>query len=281
MNNNQIVSQSFNNAIETAFDSYLEEHATRENCDIKIDEEKLIRETEEKWLNEAIAEIGYITPKEYIESISALEELAELFIDMASVSDAGIPDIVIHKLREHGRSAADILFGFAKSAIASAEVINKPAAAQAIYTVGCMKYDDYGEKLIQLLMESGGDEVISEAVCAAVIEYGNKILKRLVETFNSTDKENVKEYLLICIAEISREYPSDEVFFLLKNAFRGMKNIRMAAEVLGDYGDGRAIPLLRGHILKNMSSMDKDTLNLIIAVIKKLGGEIEDLPHIK
>ena len=119
--------------------------------------------------------------------------------------------------------------------------------------------------------------MLSEVICAAIAEYGQEILKDLIKAFNEADQEIAKEYLLVCIAHISKEHPSDEVYFLFKNAFRNMKNVKVIAEVLGDYGDGRAIPLLRGYILKDLGKIDKDTFNLVRAVIKKLGGEIDDL----
>lgn len=281
MNKNSIVAQSFNKAIEVGFNNYLKKHAKSENSEIKIDEDKLIQDLEEKWLNQAIDEIGNISPKEYINSLTALEETVELFIEIASISDVGIPDLVIDKLKEYGVSAADMLFEFAKNSFDSDKEENKLAITQAIFAIGCLKCDEYKEKLIGLLIECCNDEMISEAICSAIVEYGSIILEDLIKTFNETDIELVKEYLLVCISEISKEHPSDNVFYLLKNAFRSMNNKKVAAEVIGDYGDGRAIPLLRGYIQRNTDKIDKDTFNLVRAVIKKLGGEIDDLVYFK
>lgn len=281
MNKNSIVAQSFNKAIEDGFNNYLKKHARLENSEIKIDEDRLIQELEDKWLNQAIDEIGNISPKEYINSLVALEETVELFIEIASISDVGIPDLVIDKLKEYGVSAADKLFEFAKNSFDSDKEENKLAITQAVFAIGCLKCDEYKEKLIGLLVECFNDEMISEAICAAIVEYGSTILDDLIKTFNETDNELVKEYLLVCISDISKEHPSDNVFYLLKNAFRSMDNKKVAAEVIGDYGDGRAIPLLRGYIQRNTDKIDKDTFNLVRAVIKKLGGEIDDLVYYK
>lgn len=277
LNNNAIVAESFNKAVEAGFNNFLEEHATFDNYEVKIDEEKLTQEVEEKWLNEAIEEIGNMTPKEYINSFVALQDLMDFFIEVASVSDVGIPDIVIDRFNEHGLPAADMLFEFVKKNIELLTDSNRLALSYAVFAIGSLKYNEYKEKLIGLLMEYSNEELISEAICAAITEYGDEILKDLIKSFNQAEQELVKEYLLICIADISKEHPSDEVFFLLKSAFRVLKNIKVVAEVLGDYGDGRAIPMLRGYIIKNTSIIDRDTFNLIKAVIKKLGGEIDDL----
>lgn len=279
MNKNTIVSESYNLAIEAGFNSYLEEHATSENCEIKIDEEKLITQIETDWLETKLAELGDITPKEYIDSISSLKDLVEFFIVIASISDTGVPEILIEKLEEYGKSAADMLFGFVRESI-NVKILDKGMAiSQSVYAIGRIRCDEYKQPLIELLIESCKDEMVSEAICNAISSYGGSIIGELIKTFNNTEHSLVKEHLLTCVAEISRDYKSDEVFYFLKNAFRVISNLKLAAEVLGDYGDGRAIPLLRGYINKNIKEMDKSTFNHIRAVIKKLGGEIDDLVY--
>lgn len=279
MNRNAVVAESYNLAVDGGFNKYLEEHATMENCDININEEKLLSEIEENWLDAEISKLGNMTPREYIASLASLKELIDFFIEIASVSDVGVPDLLIDKLREYGKPAAGMLFDFIKSWQVSREAHRVLAVSQAVYAIGCLKYEEYGEKLIQLLLDCFRDEIVSEAICAAIIEYDRSILDDLMKTFHATDQDMVQEHLLSCIAEISRDNPSDEIFYFLKNAFRIVSNLRLAVEILGDYGDGRAIPLLRGHILKNIKEMDRTTFNHIREVIKKLGGEIEDLVY--
>jgi HEAT repeat protein len=151
------------------------------------------------------------------------------------------------------------------------------AVSQSVYAIGCLKSERHKQDLIELLLQSVNNDMISEAICAAIVEYDKSILPDVIKAFHAAESQETKEHLLTCVAEISRENRSDEVFYFLKNAFRVLTNLRLAAEVLGDYGDGRAIPLLRGYILKNIKEMDKTTFNHLRAVIKKLGGEIDDL----
>jgi len=279
MDKNAIVSESYNKAVEAGFNNYLEEHATYENCEIKIDEEKLIAEIEEKWLDKELSEIGNTTPREYIESLVSLEELVELFIEIASESDVGVPDSLVDRLKEHGKLAADMLFDFVKESWDSKDQRKSFAISQAVYTIGCLRCDEYKQKLISLLIDSCKDEMISEVICAAITQYDDTILEDLISTFHATDQASLQEHLLTCVAEISKEHKSDEIFNFLKTAFRVVSNLKLTVEVLGDYGDGRAIPLLRGYILKNIKEMDKATFDHMRAIIKKLGGEINDLVY--
>lgn len=277
MDNYKIVAESYNAAIEAGFNSFLEKHATAENAEIKFDEEALIVQIEEKWLDTKLEQIGDITSAEYISSLSSLEEVINLFITIASVSDIGVPDILTDRLKEYGKPAADRLFEFAVNSLKSKNPDSYQAVPQAVYAIGCLKCEEYKQKLIELLIDTCHDDLISEAICAAIVEYDGDIVDNLIKTFNDIDRDIVREHLLSCIAEISKDNKSDEIFYFLKNAFRVVSNIKLAAEVIGDYGDGRAIPLLRGYILKNIRDMDKATFNHIRAVIKKLGGEINDL----
>lgn len=277
MDKNTIISENYNLAVEAGFNDFLEKHATFENSEIKIDQEKLIAEIEIKWLNEKIPELGDITPSEYINSISSLEELVGLFIDIATVSDVGVPDILIDRLKEHGKPAADMLFDTVQDFLEAKDESKSLPIAQAVCTIGCLRFDEYKIKLIELLITCYKNEMISEAICVAIAEYENAILEEVFKAFETTDLEAVKEFLLICVAEISKVYQSDEIFYFMKDAFGVLSNKKLTVEVLGDYGDGRAIPLLRGYILKNINEIDKDTFNLIRAIIKKLGGEIKDL----
>ncbi|OPX45472.1 hypothetical protein CLHUN_08420 [Ruminiclostridium hungatei] len=277
MAKNAVLAQSYNEAIEDGFNKYLEQHATTENSEIKVDEEKLIADIENRWLDTPLEQLHMQTPSDYINSIATLDLLLDLFIEVASISDVGVPDILIEKLKQYGKQAADRLFDFVRDWLKNREQETVAAVSQAVYAIGCLKYQEYGPKLVELLLECFTDDLVTEAICAAIVEYQGDILEELMKTFHATRQAEVQEHILVCVAEISREKQSDEIFYFLKHAFRVISNLKLAVEILGDYGDGRAIPLLRGYVLKNIKAMDRSALNHMRAVIKKLGGDIDDL----
>ncbi|EPR08018.1 hypothetical protein [Ruminiclostridium papyrosolvens] len=287
MNKNWIISNSYNKAIEEGFNQYLEEKAAAQNSEIKIDEEALIADIEGKWLVTGLQELDGITPVEFINSLSSLDELFEFFLSIASDSDVGVPDIVIERFKSYGgKAASDRLFDYVDNSLSCKDKNHDdfyPAVSQAVYAIGCLQEDEYKQKLINLLIENAQDEMISEAICAAIVAYGVSILNDVVNAFSTTHDQAAKEHFLVCVAEICNEnnYKSDEVFYFMKNAFRTVSNLNLIVEILGDYGDGRAIPVLRGYVLKNMDKIDAATFNQMRAIIKKLGGEIEDLAYTK
>ena len=51
----------------------------------------------------------------------------------------------------------------------------------------------------------------------------------------------------------------------------------IAVICLGDYGDGRAVPLLRAFFEQHATILDKALQAETLSSIKRLGGQIEDL----
>jgi hypothetical protein len=85
------------------------------------------------------------------------------------------------------------------------------------------------------------------------------------------------EYLLITLTDIGKDHPDNQIFNCLKDCFRRMSNKAIGAICLGDYGDGRAIPALRGWLEKNPQIRDRQVHSEILSAIKRLGGVISDL----
>lgn len=267
---------SYNKAIEDGFNAYLEKNATSEKCDLRIDEGKLINEIEGKWLDKTIEGMG-TTARQYIESIDGFEDVIDFFIEFAELSDVGVPDIVLDKLKKYPKEASDKLFSFVLDIFDQQKPENNIAASQAVYAIGSLGTPEYSKLLPQLLNKTYDNEMLSESVCAAISEYGADALDDIIEAYGNSTNNEVKQYLLTCVVEATREQKSDKAFYFLKEAFRQSGNIQVELEVLGDYGDSRAIPMLRGYVQKNREQLSKQILNNFLAVIKKLGGDIDDL----
>lgn len=270
------ICESYNKAIEDGFNTYLEKNATSEKCDIRIDEGKLINEIEGKWLDKTLEGMD-ITARQYIDSIDGFEETIKFFIEFAELSDVGVPDIVLDKLKQYPKEASDKLYFFVLELFNQQKPEYNIAASQAVYAIGSLKTPEYKKLLLQLLNTVSTNEMLSESVCAAISEYGADALDDIIEAYGNSTNNEVKQYLLTCVVEATREQKSDKAFYFLKEAFRQSGNIQVGLEILGDYGDSRAIPLLRGYVQKNIEQLSKQILNNFLAIIKKLGGDIDDL----
>lgn len=104
--------------------------------------------------------------------------------------------------------------------------------------------------------------------------------------FLNTEKIGYKHLSLISVMG-ANGYRSDKVFQCLKNCFKSVEDdtIRMTiAYALDDYGDSRAVPVLRRYALKMREklegSRDNDIMNnlyILTHLIQSLGGNIEDI----
>ena len=79
---------------------------------------------------------------------------------------------------------------------------------------------------------------------------------------------------------VGRSDKSDRIFYKLKDAFKKIKNKRIGAECLANYGDGRAIPLLRGYTERYIDNISPDEYYEIKLAVERLGGSMEgiDIP---
>lgn len=85
------------------------------------------------------------------------------------------------------------------------------------------------------------------------------------------------EDLVIILSRIGKEEPSDEIYLALKHAFRYMTNKVYAVICLADYGDGRAIPMLKGYVNRNKETITRDLFYEIMSAVQNLGGDISDI----
>jgi hypothetical protein len=112
---------------------------------------------------------------------------------------------------------------------------------------------------------------LDPAPTAEIIEYIRKSIRE------KADLGPAQEYLLIILTDIGKIWPEDDIFNCIKDCFRKMSNKAIGAICLGDYGDGRAIPALRGYLEKNPQMSDRQVLAEVLSAIRRLGGDIAGL----
>lgn len=85
------------------------------------------------------------------------------------------------------------------------------------------------------------------------------------------------EDLVIILSRIGKNQPSEDIYMALKHAFRYMTNKIYAVICLMEYGDGRAIPMLKGYVNRNKDTIDRDLFYEIMSAVQNLGGDISDI----
>lgn len=278
----EIFFESYSMAVEAAYEAYLKivgGEFPRENAGTQNEIGLYLEFEYKKWLNTAIEKLAGKTPVEYMNSIDGLDNLMVMFSQGAVICDDGLPEIYLQKLKECGEDAVDALISLAVQSDSCKNDDAFLSPLMAVKVLGKWKVQRAAVPLIKTL-DSEGEilDLMFETVKDALVDIGSPALDSIAEALESEKySQTADEYLLMAFAEIGKNNRSDKVYALIKKAFLKMPEKLIAASCLGDYGDGRAIPVLRGYIDKNGQSPDRETFFEILSAIKKLGGNTEDI----
>ena len=123
-------------------------------------------------------------------------------------------------------------------------------------------------------------EFVAESIKNYVIgcpEVSVPILMDLIDSELDTGIEGPAEDLVIMLAEIGMAQPSEDIYQTLRHAFRAMTNKIYAVICLAEYGDERAVPLMKNYINRHQDSIGRDLFYEMMSAIQKLGGDISDI----
>lgn len=285
----QIFFDSYRNAVEIAYDAYLKTSDgdfSRQKDDKANKLKNYLQNGYDKWLDTPLATLGDRTPVAYLETVNSLKLLTDMFSYGAVACDEELPEIFLDKLKRYGENAIEALLEIAAQNDAGDSEEELLAQLMAVKVLGAWKADRAVEPLIKLL-DAEGDmvELMYETVRDALVSIGEGALEGIFGALDSIISESVAgrssqtafEYLVMALSDIGRNNRCEKIYMYLKKAFVEMEQKLVAASCLGNYGDGRAIPALRGYLEKNGQLLDKQTFYEMVSAIKCLGGRTDDL----
>ena len=117
---------------------------------------------------------------------------------------------------------------------------------------------------------------IAEYIESFPEEAPSKLISRL-EEHSDDGMEGPCEDLIVMLTNIGKEKKSDDIYNAIRLAFRSMKNKIYAVICFADYGDARAIPMLKNYINRHQSDISRDLFYEMMSAIQNLGGDIEDI----
>lgn len=274
---------SYNSTVEKCHENFFETVDGRRyeaNPEEYID--KLHSKTQEciiNWENTPMDEQGGLTPAELLDKIEDFQEVERLFRYGAKVCDNGLPQIFIKKLESYGEAAEKMLTSIAsdKDLMSSEEEISIPLTAIAL--MGRWKTLGTVNSLLDILFGFDEDnELFIEAIRDALVAIGSAAVESIVQRIeNAQTIGSREEHLLIALTNIGESFKSERIYRCLKNTFLRMANKVTGIICLGNYGDGRAIPALRGFLQKNSGKIDRITFYETKAAVERLGGNIADI----
>lgn len=245
---------------EIAFIDLLEQYETQKE------------EIMQKWANTPIDELGGTTPTEKINSIQEFSEVFELFIYMIEHTDEDVPSILIERLKDFGHIAIQALSDLANAHLDNQDDIFLVGALSALAE---FRTFETVKLLIDKAYQLNEKKFEIEHVEEALISSGPCVIEPILEIVESKQMEDVEKMLLYVLSVVSSDAKDERIYRILKSAFREADDKMHAVICIGEYGDGRAVPMLRGYLQKN-SDIERDLYYEIVGTIQQLGGRVDE-----
>ena len=241
------------------------------------------------WFSEPLEGLQDETPEAFFDSILSLEDALEVFDIAAEKVDGDLPDLFLLRLSAFGEDALEALIEKAFT-----HDWEKPDEMDEMDFHDLLAIDIAALRLLGLWKEvksinpvlerflnlEAPDEYLADGIKAYVQGFEEQIIPDLIAYLSEPKNPELGgayEYLLIFLTDAGKIVPEEEIFQCLRASFRRMKNKVIAAICLGDYGDGRAVPLLKSYIDRHINEIDQQFFYETLSAIKRLGGEVGDI----
>lgn len=279
---------AYNRALASVFD-YISETADPRDFDKAEYAEQVQRESLNamaSWFREPLAEIGE-SPAHFFDQLNEIDDLLAVYDVCANLCDEFLPEYFQIKL---GKTADRLMPFLVERALALALDTTDDSAPAETFTIQCVSIELLGQwgniAFADLLLENIlAAKLMHERFASAAKAYFNFAAERALPPLKASIQRDLNasvhnpnlDYLLIFLTEVSKENHDEEAYQLLRSAFKKMPEKLIAVICLGDYGDGRAVPLLRAFFEQHATILDKALQAETLSSIKRLGGQIDDL----
>ena len=287
-----LIFDTYNRALSEVYESILgdvEQESELASADFQEYLQSRVLNALHPWYSMPLEGLQDETPEGFFDSILSMEDALEIFDIAAEKVDGDLPDPFLLRLAAFGETVSDALLEKAFS-----HDWEKPSDMDemdfhdllaidiaALRVLGLWKeVDSINPILDRFLNLASPIEYLADGIKAYVQCFEEQIVPDLIARLsNPVDSElgGGYEYALVFLTEVGKYKPEEEIFQCLRASFRAMKNKVIAAICLGDYGDGRAVPLLKSYIDRHLNEIDQPFFYETLSAIKRLGGEIGDI----
>ncbi len=270
----KIIINSYNNVLKESYENYFgDEKELDENWEKEF--EAILEDNIEKWEAAPVKELGNISAGCFFGAVNDFGLITRYFIEAAHLSDEGLPPSLTGCLLSFGKKAKAFLTGLLTDNCMSSDENHE--VLLAIRTLGKFNCAHCLNCLTDALKKTCNIQ-IKEEIKDALVDMGKACMDYLIKYLMEADTiDDDEEYILVAVSEIGRDNKNDNAYSALKDSFKRMENKIIGAICLGTYGDGRAIPVLRGYMEKNVDSMDRETFYEIKCQVQRLGGKTDDI----
>lgn len=235
----------------------------------------------DEWEDTSLYELDGLTPKQYFESLSTVNEIIELFTLLEEKNGGILPNGLTERVKRlDDVIACDLLAMMESMDLGETKCLNstQKAAVHIVETLGNPRFINALIKVVSQLDNEKTDEETFTRVMDAIRAIGEPILDPLINLVeNGKKKDRLYIYLILTIGKIASGNKSERIYSMLKDYFRNSEKKFVEANALAIYGDGRAIPAIRGYVERNLENLSYWEYIQFKEAVLLLGGNMSDL----
>ncbi|HOQ38484.1 MAG TPA: hypothetical protein PK033_09885 [Acetivibrio sp.] len=236
-----------------------------------------------EWENISFPQLDGMTPKQFFDSLNSIDEIIEMVSLIDSKCGGLLPTGLCIRIMGLDKSLQDDLLAVLSSINEKKNKSLSPEQAAAVHVAGILLLPQYIDILVGIISHldiNACNQSTFIMLMDIIRNIGEPALDTLVKMIEDADvNDNKYRYLLITTAKIASNKKSEQVFNLLKDCFRKSESKLAEATALSVYGDGRAIPAIRGYVEKNINKLSLWEYSQFRESILILGGSMGDLDY--
>jgi len=218
----------------------------------------------EEWIKIKQDYLDGMSPEDYFESISD----TNILVEMLKQYEDDIPPLLIKRIRNFNTDALKSLEKLALDKNLSRKDFYKHGPINAIYILGEMRNIAVLPLFIEIINNCEDTDEIFNYTADAIMKLGEETIDFLIEEIKNTKNEFTRSHLSWILSHFKDERIFSILCELCENApvWRGFY-----AEILCDYGDKRAIPILQRLVCEK--DFPYEEIDQIERALILLGGE--------
>lgn len=234
-----------------------------------------------EWEEKSFPELDGLTPKQYFDSLNTINDFVELVSLLEAKNKGILPVGLFERIKKFDDAFSDDLLNALESIQLGEEKCFSSEQKAIVRITGILGLPKFINALIGIIYQLDNEKSNEDTFTAlmnAITGIGEPALESLINLVENIEKKGrLYGYLILTIGKIASENKSERIYRLLKDYFRKSENKVIEANALAVYGDGRAIPAIRGYVERNLEDLSYWEYSQFREAVLLLGGNMSDL----
>lgn len=238
--------------------------------------------TMDEWESEAYSELDGLTPVQFFYSLDRTDELVEIVSIFMEINRDFLSSGLYERLRSLKDSSfsKDILHAMESMQLCEDKCFT-PEQRAIVRIAAVLAVPEHLDALIRIagqLDNEKSDERTIDLVFDAIGKLGEIAIEPLIVLLENCERKgHLYQTLIDTLAATASNHKSERVYKLLKSYFRSSESKSVESGALAIYGDGRAVPAIRGYVEQHLEKLTYQEFIEFENDVWMLGGDMSDL----